>query len=115
MVDLSPLVPPHPGVHLDGGDTWLNDRGEILVTGTLSNGDVHAFLLTPCDDNHRNGGDCEEHAQGAPAAQSSSAPVTQNRRTMAEGAPASLERMGALHGRLGRRYPYRGLGTDQLK
>jgi probable HAF family extracellular repeat protein len=96
MVDLSTLVPPHPGVHLDGGDTWLNDRGEILVTGTLSNGDLHAFLLTPCDGNHHDGGNCGERVEGeTAAAQSSSALVTQDARAMAEGSSSTNDRTGA--------------------
>jgi probable HAF family extracellular repeat protein len=116
MVDLTTLVPPHPGVHLDGGDTWLNDRGEILVTGTLSNGDVHAFLLTPCDDHHRDGGGCGDRAEGATGmAQSSSALVTQNPTTMNEGTPAPSERMGTLRARFGRRYQPGGFGTYQPK
>jgi probable HAF family extracellular repeat protein len=31
---------------------YINDRGEIAVTGTLSNGDTHAVLLIPCDGKH---------------------------------------------------------------
>jgi probable HAF family extracellular repeat protein len=46
MVDLNTLVPPHPGVQLTGGDEYINDLGEIVTSGALSNGDYHAFLLT---------------------------------------------------------------------
>jgi probable HAF family extracellular repeat protein len=114
MVDLTTLVPPHPGVHLDGGDTWLNDRGEILVTGTLSNGDVHAFLLTPCDDHHDDGGECDELDEGATAAaQSSSALLMQTPTTTAEGSSSTNDRTGAVRSRFGRRYPYRGFETHQ--
>jgi probable HAF family extracellular repeat protein len=116
MVDPNTLVPPHPGIQLTGGDAYINDRGEIVSSGTLSNGDNHAFLLTPCDDNHDNGGECGERAEGATAAQTSSELVTQIPRTMAEeGSRSSSERMGALRSRLGRRYPYRGFGTYQPK
>jgi probable HAF family extracellular repeat protein len=31
---------------------YINDRGEIGGEGTLANGDVHAFLLIPCDEQH---------------------------------------------------------------
>jgi len=31
---------------------FINDRGEIGGTGILPNGDLRAFLLTPCDENH---------------------------------------------------------------
>jgi probable HAF family extracellular repeat protein len=47
MVDLNTLVPPHPGVQLTGGDAYINDRGEILTSGALSDGDYHVFLLIP--------------------------------------------------------------------
>jgi probable HAF family extracellular repeat protein len=100
MVDLNTLVAPDSGVQLDGGDIYINDQGEILTSGTLSNGDRHAFLLTPCDDNHCDGGDCEERTEGAKVAQSTSAPVTQNPATTTEG--PSPGRMGALRGRLDR-------------
>jgi probable HAF family extracellular repeat protein len=105
MVDLNTLVPPHPGVQLTGGDIYINDRGEILTSGTLSNGDNHAFLLTPCDDNHGDGEGCEEHAEGAIAtAQRSSAVFAQNPRAMTVDNLSTRARMAALHGRLGRGY-----------
>jgi hypothetical protein len=64
---------------------------------------VHAFLLTPCDDNHGNNRDCEDHAENAPAtAQSRSRLVTQNPTTMTGSSPSPSERLGAVHGRLGR-------------
>ena len=113
MVDLNTLVPPHPGVHLDGGDSFLNDRGEILISGTLSNGDLHAFLLTPCDDHHRDAGDCEEHAEVATVtAQSSSALVTQNPRTTPEGSSSTNDTTGTVQGRFGRTSQYRGFGPS---
>jgi probable HAF family extracellular repeat protein len=59
-VDLNTLVPPHPGVQLNGLDNYINDRGEILTDGTLTNGDNHAFLLIPCDEHHP--GMCEDHS-----------------------------------------------------
>jgi probable HAF family extracellular repeat protein len=112
MADLNTLVPPHLGIQLTGSDDYINDRGEIVTTGTLSNGDTHAFLLIPCDDNHDDGGDCEDNAEGATAtAQSSSTPVTQNPTRMTEGTSSTNDRIGGARGRLGRRYPYRGPGT----
>jgi probable HAF family extracellular repeat protein len=116
MVDLNTLVPPHPGVQLTGGDVYINDQGEIVIPGILSDGDVHAFLLTPCDDNHGEDGDCEERAEGATVtAQSSSALFAQNPRTTDESSSSTDDRTGAVRGRFGRRYSYRGFGTNQPK
>ena len=38
----------------------INNRGEIAGWERLSNGDIHPFLLTPCDDKHDGGEDCGE-------------------------------------------------------
>jgi probable HAF family extracellular repeat protein len=47
LVDLNTLLPPHPGIQLAGDEAYIDDQGEILVDGTISNGDHHAFLLIP--------------------------------------------------------------------
>jgi hypothetical protein len=53
MIDLNTLVPPGTGLELaDAGAASINDRGEIDGDRVLPNGDVHAFLLIPCDGNH---------------------------------------------------------------
>ena len=51
IVDLNTLVSPGLGAELVYAD-YINDRGEITAAGTLTNGDSHAFLLIPCDENH---------------------------------------------------------------
>jgi uncharacterized membrane protein len=38
----------------------INDRGEIAATGNLPNGDHHALLLIPCDDDHPGIKECEQ-------------------------------------------------------
>jgi hypothetical protein len=48
MVDLNDLVS-GPDMTLTGG--FINDRGEITGFGVLVNGDFHAFLMIPCDEN----------------------------------------------------------------
>jgi probable HAF family extracellular repeat protein len=58
MVDLNTLIPPGSGIDL-GGAVSINDRGEINGEGVLPNGDVHAFLLIPCDENHRDIEGCD--------------------------------------------------------
>jgi len=51
LIDLQTLVPPGSGVTLTNA-IFINDRGEIAGRGVLSNGDQHAVLLIPCDENH---------------------------------------------------------------
>ena len=109
MVDLNTLIPTNSSLQLQFASN-VNDRGEIVGQGLppgCTNVDLcgHLFLLIPCDDNHHGGADCEEQADGTIAtAQSSAARVTQSPRLVTEDSPSG--RMGALHGRLGRRYPH---------
>jgi probable HAF family extracellular repeat protein len=51
IVDLNLLIPPGSGLNLLSADD-LNDRGEIAGSGVTSNGDIHEFLLIPCDERH---------------------------------------------------------------
>jgi probable HAF family extracellular repeat protein len=51
IVDLNSLVPPNTDLHVAVGAA-INDRGEIVATGVLQNGNEHAVLLIPCDENH---------------------------------------------------------------
>ena len=51
IVDLNTLVPPGTNLHVAVGAA-INDRGEIVATGLLQNGNEHAVLLIPCDENH---------------------------------------------------------------
>jgi probable HAF family extracellular repeat protein len=63
MVDLNDLALPGSGLHLQDA-TVINDRGEIVCTGVLPNGDQHAVLLVPVDG-------VENASSGAAATQSS--------------------------------------------
>ena len=58
MVDLNTLVPPDSLLGSAGG-VAINDRGEITGSRTLPEGDIHAFLLIPCDVNHPNVEGCD--------------------------------------------------------
>ena len=58
MVDLSTLIPLNPDLQLDHA-FYINDRGEIAVRGVFSNGDIHSFVLIPCDENHRGVEGCD--------------------------------------------------------
>jgi len=51
MVDLNNLVARGSDLTLTFA-FFINDRGEIAARGALSNGDMHAVLLIPCDENH---------------------------------------------------------------
>jgi len=50
-VDLNTLLPPGSSVLVPNA-IGINDRGEIAAKGVLPNGDQHAVLLIPCDENH---------------------------------------------------------------
>jgi len=52
IADLNALVvPPNAGVQLFAAP-GLNERGEIVAQGVLPNGDQHAYLMIPCDEDH---------------------------------------------------------------
>jgi probable HAF family extracellular repeat protein len=70
MIDLNSLIP--PGVQLRFGIN-INDRGEIAAVGKIPNSvdpDFyslydHAFLLIPCDENHRDVEGCKDDGASA--------------------------------------------------
>jgi probable HAF family extracellular repeat protein len=49
LINLNAFVPAGSGVRLTEA-VGINDRGDLAAQGVLPNGDLHAFLLTPCDD-----------------------------------------------------------------
>lgn len=51
MVDLNELVPANSALHIVWAP-FINDEGVIGVFANTSNGDLHAALLIPCDENH---------------------------------------------------------------
>ena len=57
MIDLNTLVPAGSALHLMDA-ILINDRGDIAGMGILPNGDLHTFLLVPCD-GRDNGKSCE--------------------------------------------------------
>ena len=51
IIDVNTLIVPASDLNVvDAFD--INERGEIAAHGNLSNGDSHAVLLIPCDENH---------------------------------------------------------------
>jgi probable HAF family extracellular repeat protein len=51
IVDLNTLVPSGTPLYLFMA-SFIDDRGQIAAFGSLPNGDMHAVLLIPCDENH---------------------------------------------------------------
>jgi probable HAF family extracellular repeat protein len=60
-VDLNSLVPAGSGLTLNE-PIYINDRGEIAGNAMLANGDVHAFLLIPCDEENGEVDGCRDKA-----------------------------------------------------
>ena len=50
-VALDTLIPPNLGLQLMYA-VYINDSGEIASVGAIPNGDIRAFVLIPCDENH---------------------------------------------------------------
>ncbi len=90
IVDLSTLVLDASGIAVRDGD-YINDRGEIAARGALPNGDVHAVVLIPCDENHPDIAGCDYSLVNAAAVQSSdrssSLPLTKRNRRFGVMAP----------------------------
>jgi len=58
IVDLNRLISGNSQLFLYWS-TFLSDSGEIAAYGSLANGDTHAVLLIPCDENHLNVEGCD--------------------------------------------------------
>ena len=54
---------------------YINERGEITGAAFLPNGDEHAFLLIPCDENHPRTEGCEDASPAQDATKSTPAPI----------------------------------------
>jgi probable HAF family extracellular repeat protein len=70
MVDLNTLISPNSTFHLYWAG-FIDDLGEIGAFGMLPNGDSHAVLLVPCDENHPGIAGCDYSLVDASAAPSS--------------------------------------------
>jgi probable HAF family extracellular repeat protein len=70
MVDLNTLIPSDSALHL-AYSFYISDLGEITGSGYFASGDVHDFLLIPCDENHLGIDGCDYSlVDAAPVAQS---------------------------------------------
>ena len=72
IVDLNNLIPPGSDLQLGQG-TSINDRGEIAGEGLLSNGDLRAYFLIPCDEHHPDVEGCDYSLVDAASAAAQSA------------------------------------------
>jgi probable HAF family extracellular repeat protein len=107
-IDLNTFVPPGSDLTLTRAD-FISNRGEIAGAGVLPNGDTHAFLLIPCDENDPGVEGCQEGTEKATAAiQNSPAPAAQIP-TNANHGGLTPQTLAALRVRFARRY--RGFGT----
>jgi probable HAF family extracellular repeat protein len=73
IVDVNTLIVPASDLNIVAAFN-INERGEIAALGKLSNGDSHAVLLIPCDENHPNVESCDYGLVDAAATHSSGAP-----------------------------------------
>jgi probable HAF family extracellular repeat protein len=73
IVDLNTLVPPNSGIQLVEAQQ-INDHGEIAAEGPDANGNNHAVLLIPCDENHPGVEGCDYSLVDAATAAQSAAP-----------------------------------------
>lgn len=74
IVDVNTLIVPASDLNVvDAFD--INERGEIAAHGHLSNGDEHAVLLIPCDENHPDVEGCDYNLVEEAAVHSSAAPL----------------------------------------
>jgi len=99
-VDLDTFVPPGSDLHLHE-PLFISDRGEIVGKALLPNGDAHAFVLIPKDD------DGEDEGGAPTATQHAMTPAAQNT-TSAADAAMTPEKAATLRARLTPRY--RGFG-----
>jgi probable HAF family extracellular repeat protein len=72
--DLNTLVSPNSGLQLFEA-LRINNRGEIAVNGKDADGNNHAVLLIPCDENHSGVEGCDYSLVDAPTSTASVSPV----------------------------------------
>ena len=91
IADLNTLVPPGSSVFVPAA-IGINDRGEIAAKGVLPNGDEHAVLLVPCDENHPGVEGCDYSMVDANAVVARTAPSAGARNASSRRLPSSLMR-----------------------
>jgi len=100
MIGLDQFIPPNSGISLTDPSS-INDRGEIAVNGLL-NGNPHAFVLVPCDEDHPDEEGCEEGAHATTAIQNNLAWAALNSTDLTGVGLASREIAPQIRARFGR-------------
>ncbi len=100
-IDLNTLVVQGSGLALVGPSS-INDRGEIAGAGVLPNGDTHAFLLIPCDENHP--GECNDYSMIEAPTPQTSAPTAEFQTTLTQRSDSPSNTLNPLRNRFGRSY-----------
>lgn len=75
IFDLNALIPADSALHLQWA-RGINDRGEIAGSGLDPDGNVHAFLLIPCDEIHPGVEGCDYSLVDEPARSSAPRSIT---------------------------------------
>jgi probable HAF family extracellular repeat protein len=102
-VDLNTLIPAKAGVQLTDA-VYINDLGEIAAIGAISDNDIRAFVLIPCDENHPGVDGCDYGIVEAAAVVTQTTPAIRDAASSA--LPASLMRRMV-------RYHLPGLGVPR--
>jgi len=95
MIDLNDFVSPSSNLTLVEPH-YINERGEITGNGVLPNGDLHGFLLIPCDENDDDANTVSDRGTTEPT-------VSANAHTSASPA-ANRDLTMTVKGRFGRPY-----------
>ena len=91
IIDLNALVVNGSGRAVREGD-YINDRGEIAGRAVLPNGDVHAVILVPCDDDHADVQGCDYE----PVEQGTATAVPSTKLLQSSANPVKLSTAGQL-------------------
>jgi len=95
-VDLNLLVAPGSGLEMTEA-VGINDSGEISGIGTVSTGDVHAYLLIP-------DGECDDDCEGRIAASQNNVAPAQNALTTKQGSESLLSPAERIRSMMRQRY-----------
>lgn len=101
LIDLNTFVPFGSGVQLTVALN-INEGGGIAAQGVLSNGDLHAFLLTPCDEKHP--GQCQGYSMVEAPTPQTGTPVAGYPVVIRQGRESLISPVNQLRNQLMQRY-----------